>query len=110
MKCDWIDDDTKLPSREELLDWLDENVVSHVLAPDSPVGKATKKRVEKSFIDLKEYAKKASENTAPRYIIDFYWNAIRGKTDVYDSLAIQKVITFEDVVEDFTKFCYSTKL
>jgi hypothetical protein len=113
MKCDWIDDDTILPPRTKMLDWLRKEVVDQVTAPSSPIGKKTKERVEKSFDNLEKYVMEASEKTATRYIIDYFWNAIRGKTDVYTAIALEgkkdKVPTFEDVVEKFTKFCYNEK-
>jgi len=109
MKCDWIDENTEFPPYEELLKWLDNEVVSQVTADDSPVDELMKQRVQKSFDNLKIYTGKASERTASRYVVDYYWNAIRGKTDVYDAITEngkKKIPTFEDVVEAFTELCY----
>ena len=107
MKCDWIDDSTELPSHTELLDWLYNNVVGYVLAPNSPVNEDVKARVEISFDNIKKFAEASLDRSASRYVIDYYWNAIRGKTDVYDEINKHgKIKTFEDVVEEFTKYCY----
>jgi hypothetical protein len=108
MKCDWIDKNTKLPPYRQLIEWLEKRVVNHVIAIDSTVEKAYRERIEKSWNNLKKYADESSEDTASRYVIDYYWNAIRSKTDIYEEITnTQKGIpTFEDVVEKFTDECY----
>jgi len=107
MKCDWIDDDTKLRSHHELLEWISDNVVNKVTSQDSHIDDLMKNRIIKSFDELKKYADAVSPKTAPRYVIDYYWNAIRNKIDVYEEISKDKNIpSFEDVVEEFTEFCY----
>jgi len=109
MKCDWIDDNTDLPSHDELIKWLNKHIIRHVIAKESPIKDDYKKRVQKSFENLKHYVKESSEHAAPRYVIDYYWNAIRAKTDVYDEIKShdkKRITTFEDVVEGFTNLCY----
>lgn len=111
MKCDFIDANTNLPSHSELIEWLYVNVVERVIDPNSPVTKEAKMRVESSFNNLIDFANAASLKTASSYVVDYYWNAIRDKTDVYDKIKdpVDNIPTFEDVVEDFTKFCYSAR-
>jgi len=107
MKCDWINDNTKLRSHKELLKWMYEEIIIKVTASDSPVDDTMKQRVKRSFEELEKYADAVSPDTASRYVVDYYWNAIRGKTDVYDEINKHgKIKTFEDVVEEFTKYCY----
>ena len=71
-----------MPSHTELLDWLYDNVVGYVLAPNSSVNEDVKARVEISFDNLKKFAENSLDHSASRYVIDYYWNAIRGKTDL----------------------------
>jgi len=110
MKCDWIDDDTQLPSHKKLIDWIENNIIKRVIALDSPVDDEIKRRVEKSFDNLKKYVAEASDSTASRYVIDYYWNAIRGKTDVYKKIEkhtnTSQITTFENSVKKFTDICY----
>jgi len=107
MKCDWINDDTRLRSHKELLKWISDNVVIKVTASDSPVEDFMKARIIKSFEELEKYVDKVSPKTASRYVVDYYWNAIRGKTDVYDEIdKHNNVPTFESKVEEFTNYCY----
>ena len=65
-------------------------------------------RVNNSFNNLIEFTDNASSsNSASRYIVDYYWNAIKSKTEIYDEIKRHEGIqSFEDVVEPFTEFCY----
>jgi len=112
MKCDWIgiEDNIELPTHGKLTNWLYENVVSRVISDDSPVNDETKERVKNSFSNLIDFANVASPKTASRYVVDYYWNAIKAKTDVYYEIKRHDNIpTFEDVVEPFTEYCYGAK-
>jgi len=109
MKSDWIgiEEGTELPDHDKLLEWLYENVVQQVVDDESPVKSDTKDRVNRSFNNLIDFANVASPKTASRYVVDYYWNAIKAKTDIYDEIKKHKDIpTFEDVVEKFTEYCY----
>ena len=114
MKCDWIglDDDVDLPPHKVLLDWLYENVVEKVIDDSSPVCDEVKLRINNSFNSLIEVVS-GSSNSASKslYIIDYYWNAIKSKTDVYKEIKRHDGIpTFEGVVEKFTEVCYGNQL
>lgn len=107
MKSDWIDDNSKLRSHTELLNWISANIIKKVIEPSSPVDENMKTRISKSFEELEKYANSVSTETASRYVIDYYWNAIRGKTDVYDEINRHKnPPSFEDEVGNFTEYCY----
>ena len=112
MRCDWIgiNDDVNLPAYNKLLDWLYENVVEKVIDDTSPVSGEVKDRVNSSFNNLVEFVSGPSKsNSKSMYIIDFYWNAIKAKTDVYNEIRKHVGIpSFESVVEEFTEFCYGS--
>jgi len=109
MKCDWIgiEDNIELPTHGKLTKWLYENVVSRVISDDSPVSEETKERVKNSFNNLVDFVNVASPMTASRYVVDYYWDAIKAKTNVYYEIKrYDNIPTFEDVVEPFTEYCY----
>lgn len=113
MKCDWmgIEDNVKLCEYEDLLGWLYENVIEQVIDDNSPVCHKIKERVNNSYNNLKKFLSGPSSSASKsRYIVDYYWNAIKAKTEVYYEISKHDgVPTFESVVEEFTEFCYRTQ-
>ena len=110
MKCDWIDE-TKLRPHNELIEWLYKEVVEPAVDDISPVSDEMRNRINGSFNEMIDYANatsERSESSASRHVVDFYWNAIKSKSNVHDDMKSysKSIKTFEDVVEHFTKYCY----
>lgn len=97
MEFDWITKNVKLRPHYELIKYLDENVMNRVCKPSSPVDAKIRNRVLNS--QKKLHSKKTSEE-----VIDFFWDAIKVKTEVYDEIKKHDLPTFEDICAEFAKF------
>jgi hypothetical protein len=105
MEYDWIWEVKKpeLRSHTELIGWLYNRVVKSVIARNSPVCTKIKNRVIKSFDELKDKAK------TPEYVVDYFWNAIKQKSEVGHEIRKHGFDAFEDICAEFADYCYKVK-
>jgi len=105
MEYDWIwmVKKPELRSHTDLIEWLDKKVMKRVIARNSPICEKIKTRVERSRKELIDNAK------TPEYVIDYFWNAIKQKSEVGSEIKRNNYDSFEDVCADFADYCYKTK-
>jgi len=102
MEYDWIwmVKKPELRSHTELIEFLDSHVMKKVIARNSPVNNDVKSRVIKSRKKLIDEAK------TPEFVIDYFWNAIKQKTEVGTEIKRHGYNAFEDVCAEFARHCY----
>jgi len=98
MEHDWISRDVKLRPYNELIAYLDEHVMKKVCESDLPIDNEIRQRVLRARNDLFTHAKNSE------YVIDFFWNAVKNKTDIYFELKEHELTTFEDICARFAVF------
>ncbi|MCL2072274.1 MAG: Swt1 family HEPN domain-containing protein [Oscillospiraceae bacterium] len=102
MEYDWISNNLELRPIEELKTFLYVNVISQT--EESDVLEITiKNRILRSWAELVENA------VTPDDIIDYFWNAIKEKTEVYFELKKHNLMTFEDIRAEFAVMCLQEK-
>jgi len=99
----WIVKKPELRSHTELIDWLDKRVMKKVIAKNSPVCEKIKGRVERSRKKLLEDAK------TPEHVVDYFWNAVKEKSEVGNEIKSCGLDSFEDVCAEFADYCYKVK-
>jgi len=103
MEYDWINKNVELRSHKELIEFLNKEVMDAVCNPNSPVDEKTRNRVIKSRDKLIKEAK------TPEYVIDFFWNAVKSKTEIHNNIRKHDMNTFEDICPAFADYCFKKK-